>query len=114
LVLGQHPDAELFAAIERYHAALNENEVHTRAWDKIELLKPRPRGWKSKERAYLQSMRASSKAEDAVAAIQAKTMDGLIAKAKAAGTDFYESEEIKRSVADDVLGMEPSRGKAVA
>jgi hypothetical protein len=107
--LGQHPDAELFAAIERYYAALNENEAHTLAWDKIELLKPRPRGWKSKERAYLRSMNARRKAEDAVAAVQAKTMDGLIAKAKAASTDFFESEAIKLSIAEDALMMAPSR-----
>jgi hypothetical protein len=73
-----HPDAELFAAIERHYAAVAEHERHLRVWDNIELLKPPPRGWKSKERAYLRSMNAASETERAVAAIQAKTVDGLM------------------------------------
>jgi hypothetical protein len=115
-----HPDAELFAAIERHYAAAAEHERHFRVWEKIEFLKPPPRGWKSKERAYAQSMKAAGKTERAVAAIQARTVDGLIAKANAANCEFFSSEEIKLSIADDVLSMAPSSadmlpiGKAVA
>jgi hypothetical protein len=64
-------------------------------------------------------MDAACKTGDAVAAIQARTVDGLIAKANAANNTFFDSEEIKLSIADDVLSMAPSSadilpiGKAV-
>lgn len=111
--LGQHPDAELFAAIERYYEASREYDIRLRTFSKVELIEPRPRGYVSKERAYLRSMNHYGRAEREVAAIRAKTLEGLIAKANAANNELCPSEYIQLSVAEDVLGMQPGRGKAV-
>ena len=108
-----HPDAELVVAIERYYEVSREYDIRLRAFDKVELIKPRPRGYVSKERAYLRSMKHYGRAEREVAAIRANTLEGLIAKATAANNEFCPSERIQLSVAEDVLGMQPGRGKAV-
>jgi hypothetical protein len=111
--LGQHPDAELFAAIERYYEAVRKYDVRLRTFGKVEFIEPRPRGYVSKERAYLRSMKHYGRVEREVAAIRAKTLEGLIAKATAANNEFCPSEDIQLSVAEDVLVMQPGRGKAV-
>ena len=108
----QHPDAELFAAIDRYHAAVREFEIRQKAWSPIELINPRPRGYASKERAYLQAMKHYGKVEAELADVRARTLDGLIAKARTVGTnrtEFAVSELLPDSIVDDLRGMQSSR-----
>jgi hypothetical protein len=49
-----------------------------------------------------------------LAGIRARTLDGLIAKARAIETDFVVSEMLPDSIVEDLLGMAPEIGKAVA
>jgi hypothetical protein len=111
--LGQHPDTELFAATDRYLAGLSEYAACALAFDEIEFIEPRPRGYVSKERAYLRTMKHFGKMERELVNIRPKTLDGLFAKARALEADRYVSEDLRESVLKDVLGMQPDRGKAV-
>ena len=106
-------DAGLFAAIERYYDAVREYDIRLKIFSKVEFIEPRPRGWVLKERAYLRAMNHYGRVEREVIAIRAKTLDGLIAKATAANNEFCQSADIQASVAEDVLRMQPGRGKAV-
>ena len=70
-------DAGLFAAIERYYDAVREYDIRLKIFSKVEFIEPRPRGWVSKERAYLRAMNHYGRVEREVIAIRAKTLDGL-------------------------------------
>jgi hypothetical protein len=111
--VGQHPDTELFAATDRYLAGLSEYAACALAFGEIEFIKPRPRGYVSKERAYLRTMKHFGKMERELVNIRPKTLDGLIAKARAVEADRDVSDDLCASVLEDVLGMQPDRGKAV-
>jgi hypothetical protein len=109
LAMVAHPDADLMEAVDRYHAALREYGIRLKAWGEVELVEPRPRGYLSRERAYRRAMRLYGEAEIELAKIRPKTLDGLIAKARAIETDFHISEILSESVVKDLLGMAPSR-----
>jgi hypothetical protein len=107
-------DAKLFAATDLYLAALSKYAASALAFGEVEFIKPRPRGYVSKERAYLRTMDHFGKMERKLVAIRSKTLDGLFAKARALEADRYVSEDLRESILKDVLGMKPGRGKAVA
>jgi len=107
-----HPDAELFAATDRYLAGLSEYAACALAFGEVNFIEPRPRGYVSKERAYLRTMKHFGKMERELVNISPKTLDGLFAKARALEADLYVSEDLRESVLKDVFGM--GRGKAVA
>ena len=108
-----HPDTELFVATDRYLAALAKYAAAALAFGEVEFVKPRPRGYVSKERAYLRTMKHFGKTESDLVNIRPKTLDGLFAKARALEADRGISDDLRESVLDDVFGMQPSRGKAV-
>jgi hypothetical protein len=105
-------DAKLFAATDLYLAALSKYAASALAFGEVEFIKPRTRGYVSKERAYLRTMDHFGKMERKLVAIRSKTLDGLFAKARALEADRYVSEDLRESILKDVLGM--GRGKAVA
>ena len=107
-----HPDAELFAASDRYLAGLSEYAACALAFGEVNFIEPRPRGYVSKERAYLRTMKHFGKMERKLVNIRPKTLDGLFAKARALEADLYVSEDLRESVLKDLFGM--GRGKAVA
>jgi hypothetical protein len=103
--VGPHPDAELFDAVDRYHAALRDYGVAAKEFGKVEMVEPRPRGYLSREREYRRAMNHYGRMDCELADIRAKTLDGLIAKAKAVETDFNVSELLPDSIVEDLLGM---------
>jgi hypothetical protein len=103
--VGPHPDAELFDAVDRYHAALRGYGVAAKEFGKVEMVEPRPRGYASREREYRRAMNHYGRMDCELADIRAKTLDGLIAKAKAVETDFNVSELLPDSIVEDLLGM---------
>jgi hypothetical protein len=105
-------DAKLFAATDLYLAALSKYAASALAFGEVEFIKPRTRGYVSKERAYLRTMDHFGKMERKLVAIRSKTLDGLFAKARALEADRYVSEDLRESILKDVFGM--GRGKAVA
>jgi hypothetical protein len=105
-------DAKLFAATDLYLAALSKYAASALAFGEVEFIKPRPRGYVSKERAYLRTMDHFGKMERKLVAIRSKTLDGLFAKARALEADRYVSEDLRESILKDLFGM--GRGKAVA
>jgi len=105
-------DAKLFAATDLYLAALSKYAASALAFGEVEFIKPRPRGYVSKERAYLRTMDHFGKMERKLVAIRSKTLDGLFAKARALEADRNVSEDLRESVLKDVFRM--GRGKAVA
>jgi hypothetical protein len=112
--LGPHPDAELFAAAERYLSALSEYANSALAFGDVEFIKPRPRGYVSRKRAYHRTMNHFGTMEAELVTIRAKTLDGLLAKARALEADRNVSEALQESILNDLIGMAPGTGKAVA
>jgi hypothetical protein len=108
-VASQHPDAELFVAVERYLAGLSEYAASALAFGEVEYIEPRPRGYVSKKRAYLRTMNHFGEMESKLVSIRPKTLDGLIAKTRAVEADRNVSDDLRESILDDVLGMAPSR-----
>jgi hypothetical protein len=105
-------DARLFAATDLYLAALSKYAASALAFGEVEFIKPRPRGYVSKERAYLRTMDHFGKMERKLVAIRSKTLDGLFAKARALEADRNVSDDLRESVLKDLFRM--GRGKAVA
>jgi hypothetical protein len=109
-----HPDAELFEAVERYLSALSEYANSALAFDDLEFIEPRPRGYVSKKRAYHRTMDHFGRMEDELVSVRAKTLDGLLAKARALEADRDVSDDLKESTLNDLFGMASEIGKAVA
>lgn len=107
--LAPHPDVELFAATDRYLAALSQYSASIRAFGEVEFIEPRARGYVSKERAYRRAMKHFGKMERDLESIRAKTLDGLIAKARALEVDRGVAPSLPNSIVEDLLGMAPSR-----
>jgi len=112
--LGPHPDAELFETVELYLLALSEYANSALAFGDVEFIKPRPRGYVSKKRAYHRTMNHFGRMEAELVVIRAKTLDGLLAKARAIEADRDVSDDLKESILDDLIGMAAEIGKAVA
>ena len=112
--VGPHPDKELFAAADRYLVALSEYAAGALTFGEVEFVEPRPRGYVSKERAYLRSMKHFGEMESELAGIRAKTWDGMIAKARALEADRGVSDDLRESVLDDLFRMKPSHEESGA